>query len=388
VAFGEIISNRRRDMLRVIKLALLVGLFFVSCGVGRSFGGSLEGREPSGNERKPEGTEIIVAQESSPVKDDSLVEQLRTLEKSVSMLRSEVKELRDQLNRIQVCLPVTVYKLPEVVSICGEKVPLEDKKVWEVLDQEFLSALGSEIQVLLWMKRARRYFPYIEKKLSEMNLPDDLKYLAVAESGLRPYAVSSARAAGVWQFIPSTGEKYGMRGNREIDERFDVFKATEGALTYLKALYEEFRSWPLAMAAYNTGETRIRKEVALQRTCDYFRLDLPLETERYVYRIAVAKIILSDPKKYGFSLDENQLYEALQLERIQIELPMPLPIIDVASAIGVYYKDIKEMNLHLTGEVIPSGVQALSLPPGSSEKFWTFFRDWKKTCPPKKNDRK
>jgi len=375
-------------MLRVIKLALLIGLLFVSCGVGRSFGGSLEGREPSGNERKPEGTEIIVAQESSPVKDDSLVEQLRTLEKSVSMLRSEVKELRDQLNRIQVCLPVTVYKLPEVVSICGEKVPLEDKKVWEVLDQEFLSALGSEIQVLLWMKRARRYFPYIEKKLSEMNLPDDLKYLAVAESGLRPYAVSSARAAGVWQFVPSTGEKYGMRGNREIDERFDVFKATEGALTYLKALYEEFRSWPLAMAAYNTGETRIRKEVALQRTCDYFRLDLPLETERYVYRIAVAKIILSDPKKYGFSLDENQLYEALQLERIQIELPMPLPIIDVASAIGVYYKDIKEMNLHLTGEVIPSGVQALSLPPGSSEKFWTFFRDWKKTCPPKKNDRK
>ena len=371
-------------MLRVIKLALLIGLLFVSCGVGRSFGGSLEGREPSGNERKPEGTEIIVAQESSPVKDDSLVEQLRTLEKSVSMLRSEVKELRDQLNRIQVCLPVTVYKLPEVVSICGEKVPLEDKKAWEVLDQEFLSALGSEIQVLLWMKRARRYFPYIEKKLSEMNLPDDLKYLAVAESGLRPYAVSSARAAGVWQFIPSTGEKYGMRGNREIDERFDVFKATEGALTYLKALYEEFRSWPLAMAAYNTGETRIRKEVALQRTCDYFRLDLPLETERYVYRIAVAKIILSDPKKYGFSLDENQLYEALQLERIQIELPMPLPITDVASAIGVYYKDIKEMNLHLTGDVIPSGGQTLNLPPGSSERFWSFFRNWKRTCRRKK----
>jgi hypothetical protein len=227
VAFGEIISNRRRDMLRVIKLALLIGLLFVSCGVGRSFGGSLEGREPSGNERKPEGTEIIVAQESSPVKDDSLVEQLRTLEKSVSMLRSEVKELRDQLNRIQVCLPVTVYKLPEVVSICGEKVPLEDKKVWEVLDQEFLSALGSEIQVLLWMKRAQRYFPYIEKKLSEMNLPDDLKYLAVAESGLRPYAVSSARAAGVWQFIPSTGRK-GNAWKPRHRRTVRCFKATEG----------------------------------------------------------------------------------------------------------------------------------------------------------------
>ncbi len=238
------------------------------------------------------------------------------------------------------------------------------------------------------MKRARRYFPQIEKQLNAMNLPEDLKYLAIAESGLRPYAVSSAGAAGAWQFIPSTGEKYGMRGNRGIDERFDFFKATEGALTYLKTLYEEFRSWPLAMAAYNAGEIRIRREVALQRTSDYFHLDLPLETERYVYRIVAAKIILSNPKKYGFSLDEKQLYDGLQWERVQIELPIPLPIIEVALAIGVYYKDIKEMNLHLTGEVIPSGVQALNLPPGSSEKFWTFFRDWKKTCPPKKNDRK
>ncbi|OGP62847.1 MAG: hypothetical protein A2170_07185 [Deltaproteobacteria bacterium RBG_13_53_10] len=179
-----------------------------------------------------------------------------------------------------------------------------------------------------------------------------------------------------------------MRGNREIDERFDFFKATEGALTYLKTLYEEFRSWPLAMAAYNTGEVRIRREVALQRTSDYFHLDLPLETERYVYKIAVAKIILSDPKKYGFSLDENQLYDALQFERVQIELSVPLPIIDVASAIGVYYKDIKEMNFHLTGDAIPSRVQTLNLPPGSSEQFWTFLKDWKKTCPPKKNDRR
>ena len=375
-------------MPRAVKLSFLFGLLFVGCAVGRSFGGDIEGKEAAGKEGKIEETKMSIAQERSPQKDDGLTEQLRTLEKSVSVLTSKVKELQHQLNRLQVRPPITVYKLPEVVSICGENVPLEEKKVWEVLDHEFLSALGSEVQVLLWMKRARRYFPYIEKKLSEMNLPDDLKYLAVAESGLRPYAVSSARAAGVWQFIPSTGEKYGMRGTRDIDDRFDVFKATEGALTYLKTLYEEFRSWPLAMAAYNAGETRIRKEVALQKTSDYFHLDLPLETERYVYRIAVAKIILLDPKKYGFSLDEKDFYDVLQYDRVQVELPMPLPIIDVASAIGVYYKDIKEMNLHLTGEAIPSGVQALSLPPGSSERFWTFFKDWKKTCPPKKNARR
>jgi len=150
------------------------------------------------------------------------------------------------------------------------------------------------------MKRARRYFPYIEKKLGEMNLPDDLKYLAVAESGLRPYAVSSARAAGVWQFIPSTGEKYGMRGNRDIDERFDVFKATEGALTYLKSLYEEFRSWPLAMAAYNTGEVRIRREVALQRTSEYFHLDLPWRRSDMSIRSPLPKSSSRTPRNTDF----------------------------------------------------------------------------------------
>ena len=123
---------------------------------------------------------------------------------------------------------LTTYKLPKEVSLCGERFPLEDRNVWENLDREFLLALSNEAQVLLWMKRARRYFPSIEKRLKEMGLPDDLKYVTITESSLRPEAVSSSGAAGIWQFIPSTGERYGMRKNRSIDERFDFFKATEG----------------------------------------------------------------------------------------------------------------------------------------------------------------
>ena len=211
-----------------------------------------------------------------------------------------------------------------------------------------------------------------------MGLPDDLKYVTITESGLRPEAVSSSGAGGIWQFIPSTGEKYGMRKNRIVDERFDFFKATEGALSYLTSLYEEFKSWPLSMAAYNAGENKVRKEIDLQKTRNYFYLDLPLETERYVYKIAVAKIILSNPERYGYTLEEKEFYHPLQLERIQIELTQPLPIMEIARATGFFYKEIKEMNPHLFEETIPPGIHFLNLPPGTSERFLVFFTAWKK----------
>jgi hypothetical protein len=132
------------------------------------------------------------------------------------------------------------------------------------------------------------------------------------------------------------------------------------------------------MAAYNAGENRVRKEIELQKTKNYFYLDLPLETERYVYKIAVAKIILSNPGGFGCTLREKELYHPLQAERVQIELIQPLPIMEVASATGFFYKEIKELNPHLFEETIPSGIQFLNLPLGASEKFWAFFSTWKK----------
>ncbi len=330
------------------------------------------------NQPAQKPSEKVIVQLAPSEREEVQAEKLRSLENSVSSLRSEVGELEKRLSQTQVRPPLSTYKLPRVVSICGEKVPLEDRKVWENLDQEFLLAVGNEVQVLLWMKRARKYFPYVEKRLKEMFLPDDLKYVTITESALRPYAVSYSGAAGIWQFIPSTGERYGMRGNGGIDERFDFFKATEGALAYLKNLYEEFRSWPLAMAAYNAGENRVRKEIELQRIRDYFYLDLPMETERYVYKITAAKIILSDPEKYGFHLESEEFYDPLRVERVQVELPQPLPIIQIAAAVGCPYKEVKEMNLHLTGEVVPAGIHVLNLPPGTSERFWAFLSSWKK----------
>jgi membrane-bound lytic murein transglycosylase D len=344
-------------MSKTIISFLLAG-FLLGCATGQSV------------QKERESTPVG---EKSSKNNENLSERLKTLEQSVSGLRSEVADLGHRLNNLQARSPLAAFKPPEEVSLCGELFPLEDRRVWENLDREFLLALSNEAQVLLWMKRARRYFPLIEKKLKEMGLPDDLKYLAVTESSLRPEAVSSSGAGGIWQFIPSTGEKYGMRRDRSIDERFDFLKATEGALAYLKSLYEEFKSWTLSMAAYNAGENRVRKEIDLQETMNYFYLDLPLETERYVYKIAVAKIVLSDPGRYGYALEEREFYPPLQVERIQIELTQPLPIMEVARAVGFSYKEIKEMNPHLSEETIPPGTQFLNLPPGTSEKFWAFF---------------
>ena len=303
---------------------------------------------------------------------------LSSLRSEVEKLRGEVAALEAELRNFQVRPPITFFKLPSEVFLCGERIPIEDRGVWENLDREFLLALNNEAQVVLWMKRGRRYFPAIEKRLKEMGLPDDLKYVTITESSLRPSAVSSSGAAGIWQFIPSTGEKFGMRKSKSFDERFDFLKATEGALSYLKSLQEEFGSWTLAMAAYNAGENRIRKEIDAQKVSDYYHLALPAETERYVYKIAVAKIILSGPERYGFRLDEKEFYTPLQLERVQIEVTQPLPLVEVGRAIGVFYKEIREMNPHFSEENIPAGVHFINLPPGTSERFWTFYSAWKK----------
>lgn len=329
-----------------------------------------------------------VAKESEPQKNvieretdgkiDALTERIKKLEESISKLRSEIVFLEKHLSHIQSRPPLFSYKLPKDVTLCGERIPLEDRTVWENLDREFLVSMDNHAQILLWMKRARRYFPHVEKRLKEMSLPDDLKYVTITESSLRPHVVSSSGAAGIWQFIPSTGEKYGMRRSKTLDERFDFFKATEGALAYLKSLYEEFGSWAMAMAAYNAGENRVRREIDFQKTRNYFYLELPMETKRYVYKIAVAKIILSDPKTYGFHLEERDLYNPLQSERVQIELKQPLPLIEVAKAIGRYYKEIKEMNLHLPDEAVPAGTQFLNLPSGTSERFWNYFNQWRR----------
>ncbi len=272
--------------------------------------------------------------------------------------------------------PRPVYTFPSEISLCGEKVPLSEPEVWEALDREFTIAVYNTGQVMLWLKRAGRHFPHIEKLLKEFGLPDDLKYLAVAESDLLTYAYSSAGAGGPWQFIRATASRYGLRQGNSFDDRLCIEKATEAALTYLKDLHDRFNSWSLAMAAYNCGEARVNKEMQEQGESTYFRLNLPLETERYVYRIMAIKVIMSNPERYGFVLDKGSLYPPQDCDVVEVKLPGPLHMRTVASACNSYLKQLKELNPEVQGYYFPQGQYTIKLPRGSRQNFQRFYTDW------------
>ena len=169
-------------------------------------------------------------------------------------------------------------------------------------------------------------------------MPDDLKYLAVAESALLTYSRSKKGAKGPWQFMTLAARSNGLRRDRVVDERLNFERATKAALKNLKRLEEKFGSWALAMAAYNGGETRLRKAIAEQGTTDYYRLNLPIETERYIFRIAAIKIIMEDAEKYGYVLAKEQLYRPVRNDTVQIEVKRSLNLVDFAAAIGTDFK--------------------------------------------------
>jgi hypothetical protein len=266
-------------------------------------------------------------------------------------------------------LPLTSYPISKEMDLCGEKVPLEDSSIRERMEREFLVVLGDEAQILLWLKRTGRYFPELENTLKERGMPQDLKYVVVAESGLLPYSYSSKGACGHWQFIQPTGERYGLKKQEGIDERFSFTKATEAALTYLKDLYGMFGSWTLALAAYNCGEERIKKEIEEQKVNNFYYLSLPQETERYIFRILTIKTIISNPEAYGFKLKAEDLYSPLEFDTVKVVLPGLVHLRIIAEAANTYYRKIRELNPEFKGYYLPPGEYTIRVPKGSGEKF-------------------
>lgn len=268
---------------------------------------------------------------------------------------------------------IPIFSLPQELYLFGERVPLERMDVKESLDQALISAVYNPSQVILWIKRAHRYFPYLEKRLKERNLPEDLKYMVVVESAFRTYAVSSANAVGPWQFIKSTAQKYNLRVDKWIDERHNFEKATEAALNYLTDLYSMFNSWNLAVAAYNCGENKMGSSLSRQQSDNYFDTDLPLETEMYNFRIMAAKIILSQPEAYGYRIPTSLRYPPLKLETVEINLKAETPVLAIAQAAGTTFKLIKEMNPEILRYELPAGVYRIKVPPGAAGKVKAAF---------------
>lgn len=271
-----------------------------------------------------------------------------------------------------------LFLFPSSLTLCGETVPLDNRAVWEMMDREFTMVVYDRAQVYLWLKRSTRYFPFIEAQLKAKGMPDDLKYLLVAESGLRTRAVSSKGASGHWQFMERTGKRFNLRKNGYIDERLDLAKSTEAALSYLKMLYGLFGKWTLAMAAYNCGEERVKEEIQQQGENDYFRLDLPQETERYIFRILAAKVLLSDPAAYGYALPEGFGYPPEDFEVVTFQLPLPVHLRDLARACGSYYKEVKELNEELQGYQLPAGLHQIKIPKGKAAHCEKKWKDWVK----------
>ena len=223
---------------------------------------------------------------------------------------------------------ISYLKLATPLTFCGEPVPIDNREVKERFEKEFLLSLGDRPQVILWLKRSSRYLPYIAKMLKKNGLPDDLKYVAVAESALKPHAGSRKGAMGFWQFMRQTGRRYGLTINRRIDERRNIFASTGAAIKYFKDLYEEFGSWTLAAAAYNMGEKGLMSEILEQQTDDYYQLYLSLETQRFLFRILSIKAILSEPEKFGFKLQKDDYYRPLAFDKVRVKSVGNVPCMD------------------------------------------------------------
>jgi membrane-bound lytic murein transglycosylase D len=233
-------------------------------------------------------------------------------------------------------------EIPAYLEFAGEKIPTENFEVYERMEREFLSNTYWHSATILSIKRANRWFPIIEPILKKNNLPDDFKYLSVAESNLEN-VISPAGATGFWQFMKPAGEKYGLEINSQVDERYDVEKSTEAACKYLNDSYNMFGSWITAAASYNMGQDGIIEQQARQKAKNYFNLVLNSETSRFVARIVSLKYIFQSPEKYGFDITEEKKYKPLAYDEVTLDSSVT-DMADYANSLGVNYFILKMYN--------------------------------------------
>ncbi|MFZ4542831.1 MAG: lytic transglycosylase domain-containing protein [Saprospiraceae bacterium] len=241
------------------------------------------------------------------------------------------------------------FDLSKNFEFSGERFPTEIFDVRERLDRELMVNAYLQSTTVLNIKLAARYFPQIETILKEEGVPDDFKYLAVAESTLRNVS-SNAGAKGIWQFMKPTAIQYGLEVSEEVDERYQLEKATHAACQLLKDNYKRFGSWILAAAAYNEGAPRLAREMAEQRGKNYFDLNLNDETSRYVFRIMAIKEIMQHPEEYDFFVENEHLYEKLkECNEIVVEDTVE-NWADFAQSYNLNYRIFKVYNPWLIGQ--------------------------------------
>jgi len=255
-----------------------------------------------------------------------------------SFQKREIKKPKNISEKYEI----QALKLPNDLNLAGERVPLENDDVRERMDRELLVNTYWQSNGLLLLKRTNKYFPILEPLLKKYGIPDDFKYLAVAESGLID-ETSSAGAAGIWHFMKKTGKEYGLEINKNVDERYHIEKSTKVAAEYLKKSKARLGSWTLAAAAYNAGNYGVAKQLKNQEVSNYYDALLPDETERYVFRIIALKEVLTNPESYGFKFEKEDLYTLRKTKKIIVDSTIT-NIALFAKKFGINYKELKTHN--------------------------------------------
>lgn len=234
-------------------------------------------------------------------------------------------------------------RIPESMTFCDTRIDLTPVDRYERLDRELTSVIYGHSNTLLTLKRANKYFPVMAPILKANGIPLDFLYLACVESHLSHRAYSPAKAVGIWQFIPSTAAQYGLEVNDEVDERYNLEKATAAACRYFRATYNKYHDWPSVMASFNGGMGRISGELDKQQCSTALDLYLTEETSRYVFRIMAMKAVLENPSAFGFKVGKDQYYYPVECKAVEVSEPVedwPTWALEH----GVTYSSLREAN--------------------------------------------
>lgn len=244
-------------------------------------------------------------------------------------------------------------EIPASVTFAGKRISLDRDDMYERYDRELTSMAYTHGNTLLTIKRANRYFPMLAPVLKRNGVPEDLLYLACIESYLNPRALSGAKAAGIWQFMPATAKEFGLEVNEFVDERYHPIKSTEAACRYLKRALSRYGNWESVAASYNGGMARISRELESQGQTTAFDLWLTDETSRYMFRLLAMKEIMEHPSRYGYNLDASQLYRPVECDEVTVSGPVA-DWTDWAKAHGTSYMSLRDLNPWIRAKSLPN----------------------------------
>ena len=242
----------------------------------------------------------------------------------------------------QIAIRSNDIEFTDDITFAGERVPLEMFNIRERYERELLSTCYFHSNTMLLVKRSSRWFPVIEPILRKYGIPEDFKYLCVAESTLTN-AVSPAGAVGFWQFMERTGKEYGLEINKDVDMRYNVELETEAACRYFLKSYDIYHNWTLVAASFNAGTRRLNKFLKEQKVHSYYDLLMADETERYVFRILAFKTILSNPEKYGIYVSKSLEYQPFKYKTVVVDKSVD-SWADFALEHDITYKLLKVFN--------------------------------------------